>query len=614
MLRLVLLLALTGAVVLGVNIPLPMPALAQFASPVIRFITPAAAQPGGSVTIYGQNYTPHNNIVNFQSSAHSFAVLVHSLTGNILTFPLPPNAVPGFYTLTITTNGQSSNPFPLQIGVSASLPVPAPTPFPSPGPTQSPFPSPPPLPLPTNSPVPTAPLVIAHILPQPALVGSRIQIYGRGFARLNNQVQIVGPGGTASFNTYSYDSVSLGTIFLPPNLPPGTYQITVATNGQISNTFPLIIIDPTLPPPTSPLPSTPPPSFSPQPSPTVSPPPAADLVLSAITPNPATSGNFVKIHGQGFTSMNNRVVIANTSARAEFLLQSLDGRQLSFFLNIGQSLPAGTYQVTVITNNRTSNALPFTIVPNTDCFLLLFCRPTDATYVALGDSLAVGLVSFQGYVYRYENALEAKTQLVIDTDNFGRSGWESGDLLAALQTDESFRQAIASADYITWNIGGNDLRAARQQYQLRTCGGNDNQECLRHKTQQLKQHWTAIMDIILQLRKNAGTDIRTMDLYYPYVGEDRARDTWPNDGGTDDYDEFKPYLADVNGHIARTTSSLGIPMAQVARLFNGPDLERDPEEVGYISVDDFHPNDTGHRVIADLLIQVKPLATPAALP
>ena len=36
------------------------------------------------------------------------------------------------------------------------------------------------------------------------------------------------------------------------------------------------------------------------------------------------------------------------------------------------------------------------------------------------------------------------------------------------------RRATREAEIVTWNIGGNDLRAARNSYKKGTCGGVDN--------------------------------------------------------------------------------------------------------------------------------------------
>ncbi len=42
-------------------------------------------------------------------------------------------------------------------------------------------------------------------------------------------------------------------------------------------------------------------------------------------------------------------------------------------------------------------------------------------------------------------------------------------------------------------------------------------------------------------------------------------------------------------------------MANVHQAFNGTDGTQDPDAQGLLAVDGFHPNDAGHKVIADQL-------------
>jgi lysophospholipase L1-like esterase len=154
---------------------------------------------------------------------------------------------------------------------------------------------------------------------------------------------------------------------------------------------------------------------------------------------------------------------------------------------------------------------------------------------------------------------------------------------------------------LTWNIGGNDLRDARLIYRRGTCGGADNQDCLRATMTRFKQNWDAILSEILMLSRPGRTALRTMDIYNPFVNEDRGTDTWAVDGGQNDYMVFQGYLADANRHIATTSAASGVPIAPVYHSFNGPDGTQDPAAAGLIAFDGLHPNQAGHTRIADLL-------------
>jgi lysophospholipase L1-like esterase len=227
--------------------------------------------------------------------------------------------------------------------------------------------------------------------------------------------------------------------------------------------------------------------------------------------------------------------------------------------------------------------------------------PASWDYVALGDSLATGWGAFRGYVPRYETHLETDTGVAVTLTNLGQNGWTSSKLLAALRNDPKFRQATSGAEVVTWDIGGNDLRAARSSYKNKTCGGTDNQDCLRAAVARLEGNWDAITAEVLSLRSTSNTIVRTIDIYNPYVKTDKAADTWQNDGGLNDFQVFKIYIDEVNAHIAATSTANNIPYGRVYLAFNGANGDEDPGAKGYLSWDRLHPNDMGHRIIAGKL-------------
>jgi lysophospholipase L1-like esterase len=238
--------------------------------------------------------------------------------------------------------------------------------------------------------------------------------------------------------------------------------------------------------------------------------------------------------------------------------------------------------------------------------------PTNASaaaaqlnYTALGDSLAFGILDFSrgGYVPRYASYVQSDTGSNVTLNNLGQNGWTSARLLNALRTDGNFRNSIINSQVVTWDIGGNDFLRNMDDYKSGTCGGADNQNCLRDAISSFKANWNAIIVEILSLRSNGNTVIRTMDIYNPFVNAQKASDSWAADGGLNDFQVIKPYLDDANRHILLTTTANSIPCARVYRAFNGANGDEDAGDKGYISAFDpsgVHPNETGHRVIADL--------------
>jgi lysophospholipase L1-like esterase len=210
----------------------------------------------------------------------------------------------------------------------------------------------------------------------------------------------------------------------------------------------------------------------------------------------------------------------------------------------------------------------------------------------LGDSLAFGALATQGYVPRYASYVNTDTGSNVQTTNLGVPGWTSADLLNSLQNDQTARGLLQNSQIITFDIGGNDLSGARDKFNNNTCGGADNQDCLRNGVATFKQNWDGILSQILALRSTSNTIIRTMDIYNPFVSADMQ---------SGHFATLEGYLDQVNTHIHDSAQANGIPVANVHQAFNGPDGTKDPGAQGLLGIDSFHPNDAGHKVIADQL-------------
>ena len=213
-------------------------------------------------------------------------------------------------------------------------------------------------------------------------------------------------------------------------------------------------------------------------------------------------------------------------------------------------------------------------------------------YAALGDSLASGALAQQGYVPRYAAYVNTDTGSNVTTLNLGIPGWHSGDLLNALQNDVVFRNQVSGAEIVTWDIGGNDLANAHDTFVQGMCGGPDGQDCLRNAVATFQTNWDAIVVELLKLRAPGKTILRTMDIYNPYVAADTASGIFTT---------IEPYLDQVNSHIQANAHANGIPVAAVHLAFNGTAGTQDPIAAGLIASDGFHPNDVGHKAIADQL-------------
>ena len=197
--------------------------------------------------------------------------------------------------------------------------------------------------------------------------------------------------------------------------------------------------------------------------------------------------------------------------------------------------------------------------------------PDELDYVALGDSLAAGVGAERGYVDRYAEHLRNDTGAGVRVVNLGVSGQTSSELLEALRKDPATRRALGGAEVVTFNIGINDLGRAGRAYEDGTCGGPDNEGCLRAAVAAVERNWDAIGGEVLRLSSTEDAVIRTAGLGYT-----------PGVEGV-----FEPYLAEVNRHIAASADDNGIPHVEI-RL-----------GAGGLSQDGVHPNDEGYGKIAD---------------
>lgn len=171
--------------------------------------------------------------------------------------------------------------------------------------------------------------------------------------------------------------------------------------------------------------------------------------------------------------------------------------------------------------------------------------------------------------------------------DYGIPGATAGEILDALRTHDDLRSALSHADLVTYQTGINDFFRARTSYVAGSCGGADNQDCLRSMVQQFDANWDALVSEIARIAPHAAK--RTMNIYYSTI----RYDTDHGDAGT-----LNGYVTQINQHIA---ANPGAPLVDAHEIYNGPGGDQDPAAKGYLLADAVHPDWLGHLVIANFL-------------
>lgn len=203
-----------------------------------------------------------------------------------------------------------------------------------------------------------------------------------------------------------------------------------------------------------------------------------------------------------------------------------------------------------------------------------------AKYTALGDSLAVGLITLgSGYVNQYSKWLvQNRYPQGIDLINLGTSGWKSGDILKALQENQSYMKAVQSADILTLDVGGNDL-----------LGSDFTPQGLRLAHREYQHNLSIILSKIREF--NPAAPFYMMDIYNPYPFGHPKRPL---------ADVWLPHFNREIRNMASNPTFRITGLAEVFTAFQGHEKE-------YTWIDEFgdiHPNSRGHQVICQCFTAV----------
>jgi len=221
-------------------------------------------------------------------------------------------------------------------------------------------------------------------------------------------------------------------------------------------------------------------------------------------------------------------------------------------------------------------------------------------YVVFGDSSTWGFPRY--YASYMEKDLGVKVTIynkTIDTQCVF-------DILRVLRKDESLRKLVSEAEVVTLNGGanlsqGDTVESLEKYIEWKEqpswdddCNGSYRSpgDCSPETFESYIENIKGIIEEILSLRSGSPTIIRAMDYYMPLYSE------WKEWGIQE---ECTCCWENFNNAIHQAAAAYNVPVARVYDAFNGPNHDEDPREKGYIGDDGEHTNETGQKVIADLM-------------
>ncbi|WP_280768830.1 GDSL-type esterase/lipase family protein [Salipaludibacillus daqingensis] len=207
--------------------------------------------------------------------------------------------------------------------------------------------------------------------------------------------------------------------------------------------------------------------------------------------------------------------------------------------------------------------------------------------LSLGDSIPYG------YNLGNNNASPSKDAFPYligeETDmrvrNLAVPGWKTDDMLDALENEQKYRQAVRQADYITLNIGNNDLlQALFTAFEL---SGGDEGLFEFYLNQQLANSdiYGNLSKIVEEIRSLTDAPIVIYNIYNPFQLNEPLHYVALN------------LLPGINFGFQQTINGLNALFGDITIAdANGVIGSQQAE---YIIIDDIHPTKAGQRKLAD---------------
>ena len=225
------------------------------------------------------------------------------------------------------------------------------------------------------------------------------------------------------------------------------------------------------------------------------------------------------------------------------------------------------------------------------------------------DYVAMGYDPMYGYAENFAAQIETDLGVKVTVHDLHVRGLTSSSLVTRLRQNQMLRELISGAKVVTFEIpvpfvipvtGSEELYTS---FLDGTCGGPDNQDCLREALMLYEEDVDAIFAELLALRSPSDAIIRAGDCWLT----SRLSKAWQEQGI---YEVLKSYWEAANEYTAQAAADHNIPAARVYLAMNGPNGEEVPSEYVQSGSDGLFTNETGDAIIADAFRELgyEPLA------
>ncbi|MEI5988587.1 hypothetical protein A5881_000074 [Enterococcus termitis] len=221
-------------------------------------------------------------------------------------------------------------------------------------------------------------------------------------------------------------------------------------------------------------------------------------------------------------------------------------------------------------------------------------------YVAIGDSLTEGigdLTNSGGFVPLVAKDLQEQYYLNgVQTDNFGKNGDRSDQILKRIKKNETIQDGLATADVITLTVGGNDL--------MKVIKGDIFRLTKDSFKRPLTSYQKEVDKLLTEIRKyNTDAPIYVLGiynpfyLYFPDITEmQEIVDNW--NAGTEEIvkAEKNAYFIPINDLLYKGVGDeVGIVSSENTMTSSE---EVDIKNNALYEEDHFHPNNLGYQIMA----------------